>query len=110
MSRMAFALWLLSNLLLVVVPRYGANLVFLTGLVLLFSNFIYAQLLPARPLLIRMEQTVLTFSFGWSYWLVMVAGVLCVLLPAAAVLVYLHLLHKRKSAGSRLGGGLGHGA
>ena len=46
------------------------------------------------------------------WWLppAVVLGVLCVLLPAAAVLVYLHLLHKRKSAGSRLGGGLGHGA
>jgi len=91
---MAFALWLLSNLLLVVVPRYGANLVFLTGLVLLFSNFIYAQLLPARPLLIRMEQTVLTFSFGWSYWLVMVAGVLCVLLGGAVSIIDLVYPHK----------------
>ena len=91
---MAFALWLLSNILLVVVPRYGANLVFLTGLVLLFSNFLYAQLLPSRPLLIRMEQTVLTFSFGWSYWLVMVAGVLCVLLGGAVSIIDLVYPHK----------------
>ena len=60
-----------------------------------------------------------TFNYLYSvadgvepWWLppAVVLGVLCVLLPAAAVLVYLHLLHKRKSAGSRLGGGLGHGA
>ena len=59
-----------------------------------------------------------TFNYLYSvadgvepWWLppAVVLGVLCVLLPAAAVLVYLHL-HKRKSAGSRLGGGLGHGA
>ena len=60
-----------------------------------------------------------TFNYLYSvadgvepWWLppAVVLGVLCVLLPAAAVLVYLYLLHKRKSAGSRLGGGLGHGA
>ena len=60
-----------------------------------------------------------TFNYLYSvadgvepWWLppAVVLGVLCVLLPAAAVLVYLSLVHKRKSAGSRLGGGLGHGA
>lgn len=91
---MAFALWLLSNLLLVVVPRYGANMVFLTGVVLLFSNFIYSQLIPARPLLIRMEQTVLSFSFGWSFYLVMVAGVLCILLGGAVSILDLIYPHK----------------
>jgi len=91
---MAFAFWLLSNLLLVVVPRYGANLVCLTGLILLFTNFLYAQLVPARPLVIRMEQTVLLFSYGWSYWLVMIAGVLCVLLGGAVSIIDLVYPHK----------------
>lgn len=91
---MAFALWLLSNLLLIVVPRYGANLVCLTGLVLLFCNFLYSQLLPPMPLLIRMEQTVLVFSFGWSFWLVLVAGVLCVLLGGAVSIIDLVYPHK----------------
>jgi len=91
---MAFALWLLSNILLIVVPRYGAYLVFLTGLVLLFANYLYYQLLPPRPLLIRMEQTVIEFSFGWSFWLVMVAGVLCVLLGGAVSVIDLIYPHK----------------
>merc|ERR1711970_1043646 len=91
---MAFALWVLSNLLLIVVPRYGAYLVFLTGLVLLFSNFIYYQLLPPRPLLIRMEQTIIEFSFGWSFWLVMVAGCLCVLMGGAVSIIDLVYPHK----------------
>ena len=91
---MAFALWLLSNLLLIVVPRYGAYLVTLTGLTLLFCNYIYFQLLPTRPLLIRMEQSVLSFSFGWSYWLVLVAGVLCVLLGGAVSIIDLVYPHK----------------
>ena len=91
---MAFALWLLSNLLLIVVPRYGANMVFLTGVVLLFSNFIYSQLIPATPLLIRMEQTVLSFSFGWSFYLVMIAGILCILLGGAVSILDLIYPHK----------------
>merc|ERR1719445_1112464 len=91
---MAFALWILSNLLLIVVPRYGAYLIFLTGIFLLFTNLIYSQLLPARPLLIRMEQTVMTFSFGWSFYLVMVAGSLCILLGGAVSVIDLIYPHK----------------
>merc|ERR1712141_611923 len=91
---MAFALWMVSNLFLIVVPRYGANMVFLTGLVLLFSNFLYSQLIPARPLLIRMEQTVLSFSFGWSFYLVMIAGILCILLGGAVSILDLIYPHK----------------
>jgi len=91
---MAFALWLLSNLLLIVVPRYGANMVFLTGVVLLFSNFIYTQLIPATPLLIRMEQTQLSFSFGWSFYLVMIAGILCILLGGAVSILDIIYPHK----------------
>jgi len=91
---MAFALWVLSNLLLVVVPRYGAYLVTLTGLTLLFCNFLYFKLLPDRPLLIRLEQSTLTFSFGWSFWLVMVAGCLCVLMGGAVSIIDLIYPHK----------------
>jgi len=91
---MAFALWVLSNLMLVVVPRYGAYLVTLTGFTLLFCNFIYFKLLPARPLLIRLEQSVLMFNFGWSFWLVMVAGCLCVLMGGAVSIIDLIYPHK----------------
>ena len=91
---MAFALWVLSNLLLIVVPRYGAYMVTLTGFTLLFCNFLYFKLLPPRPLMIRMEQSVLTFSFGWSFWLVMVAGCLCVLMGGAVSIIDLVYPHK----------------
>jgi len=91
---MAFALWVLSNLMLVVVPRYGAYLVTLTGFTLLFCNFIYFKLLPSRPLLIRLEQSVLIFNFGWSYWLVLVAGCLCVLMGGAVSIIDLIYPHK----------------
>jgi len=91
---MAFALWVLSNLMLVVVPRYGAYLVTLTGFTLLFCNFIYFKLLPTRPLLIRLEQSVLMFNFGWSFWLVLVAGCLCVLMGGAVSIIDLIYPHK----------------
>lgn len=91
---MAFTLWVLANLMLVVVPRYGAYLVTLTGFTLFFCNFIYFKLLPSRPLHIRLEQSVLMFDFGWSYWLVMVAGVLCVLMGGAVSIIDLIYPHK----------------
>jgi len=91
---MAFALWVLSNLLLVVVPRYGAYCITVTGLMLLFVNFLYWKLLPYRPLVIRLEQATLTFTLGWSYWLVLVAGCLCVLVGAAVSIIDLVYPHK----------------
>merc|ERR1712025_1389479 len=69
-------------------------MVTLTGFTLLFCNFLYFKLLPPRPLLIRLEQSVLTFSFGWSFWLVMVAGCLCVLMGGAVSIIDLVYPHK----------------
>jgi len=91
---MAFAMWVLSNLLLVVVPRYGAYMITGTGLMLLFCNYLYWEVIPPTPLVIRLEQSVLTFSFGWSYWLVLVAGCLCVLVGGAVSVIDLVYPHK----------------
>ncbi|KAK9501853.1 hypothetical protein O3M35_012504 [Rhynocoris fuscipes] len=75
----AFASWLVMNLLLVVVPRYGACAMVLTGLLMLASTLAYHCLLPVRPLAVRFEDTMLTFRYGWCFWLVIVAGALCIL-------------------------------
>ena len=80
--------------MLIVVPRYGAYLITLTGLTLLFTNFLYYWLLPGRPLVIRMEDSLVTFNFGWSYWLVMVAGILCVITGGAVSIIDLIYPHK----------------
>ena len=61
---MAFALWVLSNLLLIVVPRYGANLMTLTGFTLLFCN---SSTTASSPPIIRLQQSTIEFSFGWSF-------------------------------------------
>jgi len=39
-ERTAFALWLLMNMMLLVVPRYGAYLMTATGLMMLFVNLV----------------------------------------------------------------------
>ena len=37
-------------------------------------------MIPQRPLLIHLEDMVLTFEFGWSFWLVLAAGSLCLII------------------------------
>ena len=70
----SFVLWILMNILLVVVPRYGAYLMTATGGMMVFSTLIYYWLLPSRPLLIHVEDAILSFELGWCFWLVLVAG------------------------------------
>lgn len=75
----SFASWLLMNLLLVAVPRYGAYTKVVTGLLLCSTNLGYSWLVPhhQNQLVIIMEGGRLIFHFGWCFWLVLVAGVLC---------------------------------
>lgn len=62
------------NLLLVVVPRYGAYLLVATGFFLLSANLIYIRLIPENPLIIRFEGGALEFELGWCFWVVLCAG------------------------------------
>ncbi|CAL1263790.1 unnamed protein product [Larinioides sclopetarius] len=73
----SFAMWLVMNILLCMVPRYGAYTMVLTGLMILSSNAIYALLLPKVPLIIHFEMQILTFSLGWCFWALLGAGTLC---------------------------------
>ncbi|XP_063236354.1 dual oxidase maturation factor 1-like [Bacillus rossius redtenbacheri] len=74
----AFGAWLLMNLLLVVVPRYGAYAMAATGGLLLLADLVYYGLLPATPLVVHLEGSALAFSLGWCFWVVLCAGMLCV--------------------------------
>jgi len=74
LSRASFASWMLMNLLLVVVPRYGAYQMVVTGGLMITTNVLYYLLIPAKGLMIRFEDNFLVFKFGWCYWLVLVAG------------------------------------
>ncbi|XP_034235948.1 dual oxidase maturation factor 1 isoform X2 [Thrips palmi] len=76
----SFAAWMLSNLLLIVVPRYGAYCLAATGSLMLFADLVYWSLIPRTQLMVRFEGASLPFHLGWCFWLVMVAGALCLLL------------------------------
>ncbi|KAJ8679524.1 hypothetical protein QAD02_015311 [Eretmocerus hayati] len=75
----SFASWSMTSLLLIMVPRYGAYGMVLTGLFMLFTNFIYWCLLPGDPLVAHVDGSILIFNFGWNYWLLLFAGVACLL-------------------------------
>lgn len=73
----SFASWILMNLLLVSVPRYGAYTMCLNGFLLICTAVGYYSLLPTHPLTIIMEGGRLEFHLGWCYWLVLIVGVIC---------------------------------
>ncbi|XP_063984088.1 dual oxidase maturation factor 1 [Diachasmimorpha longicaudata] len=75
----SFAAWMITNLLLVVVPRYGAYGMIFTGTLMLLTNLTYWSLLPSEPLVAHIDGSILIFNFGWNYWLLLAAGVVCVL-------------------------------
>lgn len=83
----AFSMWLVMNILLCAVPRYGAYTLQLVGALMLFTNAIYALLLPKKPLVIPFEDTKLTFRYGWCFWLVLVAGVVAILVGATITIL-----------------------
>lgn len=74
--RTSFTVWLLMNLMLVVVPRYGALLMTTCGFLMLATVCGYLGMLPENPLTINLEGTVLELKFGWCYWLVLIAGMI----------------------------------
>lgn len=70
----SFFIWMLMNLMLIVVPRYGALLMTTCGFLLLATVCGYFGMLPETPLVIHTEGTTLNFRFGWCYWVVLIAG------------------------------------
>lgn len=83
----AFAMWMVMNILLCMVPRYGAYTMALTGVIILVANGLYVLMLPKRPLVIHFETEILIFKFGWCYWTVMSAGILAVIVGSTVALV-----------------------
>lgn len=73
----SLASWFVMNLLLIAVPRYGAYTKIVTGVLLISTNVGYSFIVPKPPLTIIVEGGRLTFHFGWCYYLVLVAGILC---------------------------------
>lgn len=74
--RWSLATWLVSNILLCMVPRYGAYMMLLTGTTMIAAAVVYSRLLPTHPpLVIRFEtNSFLSFDYGWCFWIVVAAG------------------------------------
>jgi dual oxidase maturation factor 1 len=90
----SFAFWLLMNLLLVAVPRYGAYMMSVTGFLLVLTDIGYYMMLPKRPLTIVIEGTKITFQLGWCFWLVLVAGMLCLIIGLTISIIDLVWPHR----------------
>lgn len=73
-NRSAFTSWLLMNVLLVNVPRYGAYTMIVTGMLMGLACLCFYLLMPPKPLDIRFEDVTLTFRLGWCFWLTLVVG------------------------------------
>lgn len=87
----SFATWLLMNLMLIVVPRYGALLMTTCGFLMLGTICGYFGMLPETPLVIHIEGTMLNFQFGWCFWLVLIAGSIC--LTAGVVITTIEIVN-----------------
>ncbi|KAH9516001.1 hypothetical protein DERF_006766 [Dermatophagoides farinae] len=84
---LAFASWILMNILLCAVPRYGAYTMQLTGLLMLLSNLLYVMMIPSKPLRIPFEGSTLIFTYGWCFWLVFAAGLTACFIGATVSIV-----------------------
>uniref|UniRef100_T1JS84 Dual oxidase maturation factor 1 n=1 Tax=Tetranychus urticae TaxID=32264 RepID=T1JS84_TETUR len=73
---MAFCAWLFMLIMLCAVPKYGIYTLTIIGGFMLFINGCYSLSLPANPLRIPFPGGVLSFSYGWSFWLVLIAGII----------------------------------
>jgi len=84
---LAFPLWLLTNIFFCVLLRYGAYFLTLTGLSMLTANIIWATIRNLNELVIPYTaEEMLEFSYGASFWLCLVTGILCVIM---GVLIFL---------------------
>lgn len=90
----SFLMWLLMNVLIVVVPRYGAFTMTLTGWTMLFACSLYYWMLPQKPLEIHFEEAVISLRLGWCFWINILAGTVCLCFGICISLVDLLYPHK----------------
>ncbi|XP_037285233.1 dual oxidase maturation factor 1 isoform X2 [Rhipicephalus microplus] len=84
----AFAAWLLADVLLCAVPRYGAYCTQLTGALMVLSAIVYGSLLPEMPLVIPLEgNNFLRLSLGWNFWLTLIVGIMAIIFGGSMAVV-----------------------
>ncbi|KAK3769100.1 hypothetical protein RRG08_057141 [Elysia crispata] len=85
---LSFPLWILTNVLFFVLLRFGAYMLTLTGLCMLTANCIWGGYRNFIELEIPFTaEDVLKFSFGPSFWLVAITGILCVIMGVVVFLL-----------------------
>uniref|UniRef100_T1IJ82 Uncharacterized protein n=1 Tax=Strigamia maritima TaxID=126957 RepID=T1IJ82_STRMM len=82
------------NILFCVVPRYGAYTMIALGLLQILTNAVYFVNLPSPAMVIPFEGAALRFRFGWSFWLIFVSGVLCMIVGVVIAVLDLIFPHK----------------
>jgi hypothetical protein len=94
----AFPLWLLSLLLFNMVLSLGALFLALTGSTLILANILFSALSQsASPVLeIPFEDGIIELSYGWSYILVLLTGIQCIL--GAAAVIFMDYRYPRQLA------------
>ncbi|XP_075922642.1 dual oxidase maturation factor 2-like [Petromyzon marinus] len=92
----AFVCWTLSNLLFVIVLRYGGAALFMTGffLVMALISFGCTRLAPVCQTRLGLENVSLHTTFGYSFWLTLANAVLCLLLGSLVIAAHFVAPHK----------------
>ncbi|XP_067127779.1 dual oxidase maturation factor 1-like [Centruroides vittatus] len=83
----AFPLWILSNILFFMVIRYGAYFLTLTGCCLILANILFASIRNFIRLEIPIGEEKLVLHYGWSFWLTLFTGLLCIVLGIAILIL-----------------------
>ncbi|KAL4239492.1 regulation of thyroid hormone proteinration [Mactra antiquata] len=73
-----FPLWILTNILFFVLLRYGAYFMILTGTCMVIANIIFATLRNSIPLVIPWEEEKMEFSYGGSFFVCLITGIMCI--------------------------------
>lgn len=89
----SFTVWILMNLMLIAVPRYGALLMTACGFLLLGTCTGYFCSLPEIPLVIHLDGATMQLYFGWCFWLVVAAGGICLLSGVTITTIEIILPH-----------------
>ncbi|XP_012943062.1 uncharacterized protein LOC101855368 [Aplysia californica] len=88
----AFAFWMICNVLLFSVVIYGAYMFALTGVAMILACVAYHSCQNGQPLAITFSGVELTVSYGWCYWLTLVAGSVTFVMGVTLIILD-HFLH-----------------
>lgn len=81
MMWLALPLWFLTVILFYILLRYGACMLMLTGAVMVTANILWSSIRNFNELLIPFTDTKqLVFTYGGSYWINLIVGVLCIIM------------------------------